>query len=106
MGGAINAMFGENNQYFMELGNGDYGRFNIDAGQHTFQVDVDGAPEYELNMTLIPDITTCIKVESNPDLVGVVLIPLVANLTPNFIMTPVKCPTKEELKNYLLVYGS
>ena len=105
MAGAVDAMFGENNKYFMELANGEFARFKIDSGEHTFQVDVDGAPEFELKVALTPDSMTCIKVESNPDLGGAALIPLLANLTPNFIMSEVKCPTIEYLKDYQLVYG-
>ncbi|MEC4091184.1 hypothetical protein [Pseudoalteromonas rubra] len=105
MAGAVDAMFGENNKYFMKLSNGEFARFKIDSGEHTFQVDVDGAPEFELKVLLTPGSMTCIKVESNPNLGGAVLIPLVANLTPNFIMSEVKCPTIEHLKDYQLVYG-
>ena len=105
MAGAVDAMFGENDKYFMELANGEFARFLIDSGKHTFQVDVDGAPEFELKVTLNPNSTTCIKVESNPKLAGTALIPLVANLNPNFVMSEVDCPEQSYLKGYQLVYG-
>ena len=64
MAGAVNALVGENKQYFMSLANGDFARFHIDSGDHTFQVDVDGAPAYELTLSLKPKAQVCIKIES------------------------------------------
>jgi len=106
MAGAVDAMFGENNMYFMKLSNGDFGRFKIDSGKHTFQVDVDGAPEFELEVTLIANSRTCVKIESNPKLAGAGFIPLMANITPNFIMSEVPCSSIDNLDEYQLVYGS
>lgn len=105
MAGAVDALFGKNNMYFIELSNGEFGRFKIDSGKHTFQVDVDGAPEFELEITLLADSKACVKIESNPKLAGASLIPLVANLTPNFIMSEVPCSAISNLGEYKLVYG-
>lgn len=106
MAGAVGSLIGENDQYFAELENKEFARFYVDSGRHIFQVDVDGAPAFEITVTLMPNVTVCVKIESNPKLAGVALIPLVANFTPNFIMSEVTCPNSDFFSQYELVYGA
>jgi hypothetical protein len=105
MAGAVDALIGKDKQYFTKLSNREFARFEVDSGNHLFQVDVDGAPAFELALNLLPNTSVCIKVESNPKLAGVTLVPLVANFTPNFIMQKVACPNKNFFSDYQLVYG-
>lgn len=106
MAGAVDAVIGENVQYFAELENKEFARFYVDSVRHTFQVDVYGAPVFEITLTLMPNMKVCVRIQSTPELAGVALIPLVAHFTPNFIMSEVTCLTSEFFSQYELLYGA
>ncbi|MBO9492042.1 hypothetical protein J7384_16900 [Endozoicomonas sp. G2_1] len=104
--GAVSMYFGENNKYFVKLRNNQFSQFKINSGEHIFQAKADASPSSTLNVNLPENTLTCLHVEPNPDMLGAVIVPIVANMVPTFVLKSVDCPNFEELKKYQKVFNS
>lgn len=104
--GAVSMYLGENDQYFIKLRNDQYASVTLDSGKHVFQAKADASPSSELAITLKPHTKTCLMVEPNPDMLGAVMVPLIANMVPTFVLKNIACPNDEFLNDYQQVYNS
>ncbi|HIG62451.1 MAG TPA: hypothetical protein EYQ22_16330 [Gammaproteobacteria bacterium] len=104
--GAVSMYLGEKNRYFIELQNNQYAKFMIDSGNHLFQAKANASPASELYLETKPNVKYCLTVEPNPDMLGAVIIPLIANMVPTFIVKDTSCPGDEFLKDYQQVFNT
>ncbi|MDP5137326.1 hypothetical protein [Rheinheimera baltica] len=101
--GAVSLYVGKDDKYFMELGNDEYGQVEIDAGKHLIQAKASGSPSSALQIELAKNQTVCLLSKPNPEMLGAMLIPLVANMVPTFVLEQVDCPSAEKLKGFMRV---
>jgi hypothetical protein len=101
--GAVSLYVGKDDKYFLKLRNDQYGEVNIDAGSHTLLAKADASPSSELQVTLLPKERLCLASKPNPKMLGAVIIPLVANMVPTFVLEQIECPSSAVLSNYVQV---
>ncbi|HCS27453.1 MAG TPA: hypothetical protein DIW43_08355 [Spongiibacteraceae bacterium] len=104
--GGASLYVGKDEQYFLKLKNDQYSQFFIDSGRHLLQAKASGSPASTLELDLLPGQTTCVKARPNAKSLGAILIPIVGNMVPTFMMENVSCPTQEEISEYEFVEKS
>ena len=98
--GAVSLYIGKNDEYFLELANDEYGQVKIDAGKYVIQAKASGSPSSEIAIELKTNQTICLASKPNPEMLGAIAIPLVANMVPTFVLEQVTCPSEEVLNKF------
>ena len=101
--GAVSLFVGKDDKYFLKLRNNQYGEVDIDSGSHILQAKAHASPSSETQITLLPKEKVCLASKPNPKMLGAIIVPLVANMVPNFILEQVECPNSDVLSNYVQV---
>jgi hypothetical protein len=104
--GAVSMYLGGKNLYFIELQNNQYDKFMIDSGNHLFRAKANASPASQLYLEMKPNVKYCLAVEPNPDRLGAVIIPLIANMVPTFIGKNTSCPSHAFLKDYQQAFNT
>ena len=97
---------GEDDKYFVKLRNNQYSKFKINSGEHLFQAKADASPSSKLKINLPENTTVCLRALPNPQMLGAVAVPIVANMVPTFIIEKTECPSSEKLDGYRQVFSS
>jgi len=98
--GAVSLYVGKSGEYFIELRNNQYAEVNIDAGAYIIQAKASGAPASEIAIKLSSNEKVYLASEHNPEMLGAIAIPIIANMVPTFILKKVECPNKNQLAGY------
>ena len=93
--GAISMYVGESDKYFLRLSSGQHGSVKMNSGVHTIQAKADASPSSSIEIELKPNETTCLKGSPNKAALGAVVIPIVGNMVPSFVLTEIKCPADQ-----------
>ena len=87
--------------FYLELSNGEYGELLLNPGLHVFLASAPGTASFELEVRLEPGKKRCFHTLSGADNIGKMLIaPLLVNLTPMYKIEEMECPDQNELTKY------
>ncbi|WP_339676512.1 hypothetical protein [uncultured Zhongshania sp.] len=104
--GAVSLYVGEGDKYFLKLRNDQYSVIEINSGNHILQAKADASPASILEITLPPGETKCVASKPNQEMLGAVMIPIIANMVPSFLLEEKACPTPEILAGMENVSGT
>lgn len=97
---ASSMLIGFNDQYFGSVRNNQFMRVKMDSGIYNFQVKVNGSPAFSYEVALVPNTKVCLKSNINPAVVGVVIVPMLANMVSWFQLSEIPCPDDEFFAEY------
>lgn len=102
----VSLYIGKDDKYFMKLRNNQYDEIEINSGEHLLQAKADASPASLLTVILEPNAKICLSAKPNPDLAAAMIVPLVANMIPTFLLEEVECPGDQKLSEYERVSAS
>jgi hypothetical protein len=98
--GSNDMLIGFDDKYFGAIRNNQFMKVKINSGTYNFQVKANGSPASRLMVTLKPNEKVCFVSSINSAVVGVAIIPLVANLVSWFKLSEVSCPEEQFFQEY------
>ena len=97
------AYIGNENGYFVQLGQNQYTDVSIAEGLHRLSVQAQGSISSDTPITVKSGETVCVEARPNHESIHLVVIPFLNVFVPSFVLEEAACPGAQQLAQYTKV---